>query len=320
MKKASIKLGVVMDPIESIHVKKDSTLAMMLEAQKRDWSIYYIQQNDLFAQGSDAHARMQSLKVFDDENHWFEKGEIKESPLTDLDVILMRKDPPFNMEYIYTTYLLELAERQGVLIINSPQALRDANEKAFITWFPQCIAPTLVTRDKQRLKSFVREHGNVVFKPLDSMGGSSIFKLSPQDANINVIIETLTLNERSFIMAQQFIPEVTKGDKRILMINGEPVPYALARIPQNDDFRGNLAAGGKGEGITLSDRDKWICQQVGATLREKGLLFAGIDIIGDYLTEINVTSPTCIREIDRAFNINISAQFLDAIEGKLNSK
>jgi glutathione synthase len=315
-----IKLGVVMDPIESIHVKKDSTLAMMLEAQQRHWEIYYIQQKNLFVRGSDAYARMQSLKVFDNEAHWFEKGDIQESSLNELDVILMRKDPPFNMEYIYTTYLLELAERQGVLVINSPQGLRDANEKAFITWFPQCIAPTLISQNMHQLKSFLQEHQDVVFKPLDSMGGQSIFKLTAGDMNTQVVLEMLTQNERSFIMAQKFIPEVIQGDKRILIINGEAVPYALARIPAKGEFRGNLAAGGNGVGVKITERDQWICAQLKPILQKKGLLFVGIDVIGDYLTEINVTSPTCIREIDRAFNINIGAEFLTMIEQKLMAR
>jgi glutathione synthase len=318
MPKNPIRLGVLMDPISSIHYKKDSTLAMLWEAQRRDWGIYYFEQADLFLQNGKACARLRELRAYEDPQHWFDFGEELTQELHPaVDVILMRKDPPFNMEYIYTTYLLELAERSGVLVVNKPQALRDANEKLFTTWFPQYMPPTLVSRDANLLKQFIHEHKESVLKPLHSMGGGSIFYLKENDVNTNVVIETLTQNGQAYIMAQRFIPEVKQGDKRIFLINGEAVPYALARIPQQHEIRGNLAAGGEGVGVEITEHDKKICTQIGPILREKGLWLVGIDIIGNYLTEINVTSPTCIREIDKFFNINISAQFLDFIENKL---
>jgi glutathione synthase len=237
--------------------------------------------------------------------------------LSDLDIILMRKDPPFDMEYIYTTFLLERAEANGVLVVNKPQSLRDANEKMYTAWFPQCCPPTLVSRNAEQLRAFLQEQGDIILKPLDGMGGASIFRLQTGDPNTSVVIETLTQHQRRFIMAQQYIPEIIHGDKRILMINGEPVPYALARVPAQGETRGNLAAGGQGLGMELSERDYWICQQVGDTLRKKGLMFVGLDVIGDYLTEINVTSPTCIRELDAIYSLNISATLMDVIDDKL---
>ena len=313
----TIRLGVVMDPIGSIKVHKDSTLAMLLEAQRRDWSIRYMEQGDLFLRDGQSFARLRALKVFDDPSHWFEWGEEKTGPLSDLDVILMRKDPPFNMEYVYATYLLERAEDAGVLVVNKPRSLRDANEKLFTAWFPQCTPPTLVTRAVGRLRDFLAEHEDIVLKPLGSMGGESIFRLRRGDPNTNVVIETLSANASRYVMAQRFIPEIALGDKRILLIDGEPIPYALARIPAEGEFRGNLAAGGKGVGTPLSERDRWICAQVGPRLREKGLLFVGLDVIGNYLTEINVTSPTCVRELDRLYGLQISAKLMDTIAAKL---
>lgn len=312
-----IKLGVVMDPIGSIQLYKDSTYAMLLEAQARGWQIHYMEQSDIFLRDGSSHARMRGLTLYEDEQRWFDLGEETTQALSVLDVILMRKDPPFNMEYIYSTYLLELAEAQNVLVINKPQSLRDANEKLFAAWFPQCIPPTLVSSQARHLRAFLDEHGDIVLKPLDGMGGASVFRASHQDPNVAVIIETLTRNGSRSIMAQRFVPEIRHGDKRVLMVDGEPVPYALARIPATGEFRGNLAAGARGKGVPLSERDRWICSQVGPTLREKGLLFVGLDVIGDYLTEINVTSPTCIRELDKLYGLNISAGLLDVVERKL---
>jgi len=312
-----IKLGVVMDPIGSIKAYKDSTLAMLLEAQARGWPIRYMEQGDLFLRDGQALARQRGLKVFDDAERWFEWGEETTGPLSDLDVILMRKDPPFDMEYVYTTYLLERAEDAGVLVVNRPRSLRDANEKLFTAWFPQCTPPTLVTRAAGRIRDFLAEHGDIVLKPLGGMGGESVFRVRRDDPNVNVTIETLTAHASRYAMAQRFLPEIAQGDKRILLIDGEPVPYALARVPAAGETRGNLAAGGTGTGVPLSERDRWICAQVGPVLREKGLLFVGLDVIGDYLTEINVTSPTCIRELDRQYGLHIGAGLMDAIAGRL---
>jgi len=316
----TIKVGVVMDPIGSIKSYKDSTFAMLLEAQKRNWQIFYMEQQDLWLSEGSPAARMQLLEVEDNKENWFRFTGEEERPLADLDVILMRKDPPFDMEFIYTTYLLERAEDEGVLIVNKPQSLRDANEKLFTAWFSECCPPTLVTRKYEKIKEFLEEHQKVVVKPLDGMGGQSIFLLEQNAPNIRVILETLTQEETRFAMAQRYISDITMGDKRILMINGEPFPYLLARIPPADDFRGNLAVGGRGEARELSKRDQWICEQVGPVLKEKGLIFVGLDVIGDYLTEINVTSPTGIREIDSAYDVNVSAKLMDAIEGILQSK
>jgi glutathione synthase len=312
-----VTLGVVMDPIGSITVKKDSTLAMLLAAQKRGWAIRYMEQADLFLRDETPMARMRALTVYDDAHRWHEFGEATTAPLSTLDVILMRKDPPFDMEYIYTTYLLEQAEAQDVLVINRARALRDANEKLASVWFPQCIPPTLVAREPSRFKEFLQEHRDIVVKPLDGMGGRSIFRLRENDPNLNVVLETMTGNGTRFTMAQKFITQIAEGDKRILLIDGEPVPYALARVPAEGETRGNLAAGGKGVGVPLSDRDRWICSQVAPRIREAGLMFVGIDVIGDYLTEINVTSPTCIRELDKLYGLDIASQLMDAIQRRL---
>ncbi len=312
-----IKLGVVMDPIGSIKAYKDSTLAMLLAAQVRGWPIRYMEQGDLYLRDGKAFARSRALRLFDDPKRWFEWGEETTGPLSELDVILMRKDPPFDMEYIYTTYLLERAEEEGVLVVNRPRSLRDANEKLFTAWFPPCTPPTLVTRAAGRLRDFLAEHGDIVLKPLGSMGGESVFRLRRGEPNVNVTIETLTAHESRYAMAQRFLPEIAQGDKRILLIDGEPIPYALARVPAEGESRGNLAAGGTGTGVPLSERDRWICAQVGPTLREKGLLFVGLDVIGDYLTEINVTSPTCIRELDRQYDLHIADKLMDTIANRL---
>jgi len=315
----TIKLGIVMDPIDSIKAYKDSSLAMLLEADKRGYEIFYMEMDDLYMQSSTPMANCRKLKVFDDNKHWFDFVDNTEQnqlgiPLAELDVILMRKDPPFDMEYIYATYILEYAQQQGTLIVNNPQSLRDANEKMFTLGFEQCIVPTLVTRNAKQLKGFLAEQQDVILKPLGGMGGASIFRVKQGDPNTNVIIETLTSNASEFTMAQRFIPEISKGDKRILIIDGIPIDYALARIPQAGENRGNIAAGGTGKGIPLSERDYWLCEQISPVLKEKGLVFVGIDVIGDYITEINVTSPTCIRELDKQFKLNISAVLMEAIE------
>jgi len=309
-----LKIGVVMDPIRGINYKKDSTLAMLLEAQSRDWQLFYMEQADLYMAHDVARAKMKPLKVFDNAEKWYELGEADDLELDSLDAILMRKDPPFDMNYIYSTYLLEKAEEKGTLIINKAQSLRDANEKLFTNYFPQCMPPTLVSSQAEHLMAFFEEHKDIILKPLDGMGGASIFRIKPGDSNLGVIIETLTENGTKLTMAQRFIPEIKQGDKRILLINGEPVPYALARIPAEGENRGNLAVGGEGVGIELTERDHWICEQVAPLLKEKGLIFVGIDVIGDYLTEVNVTSPTCIRELDKQFDLNISALLMDWIE------
>lgn len=314
---ANIKVGVIMDPIGAINTKKDSTLAMLRAAHKRGWEIQYMQVADLFLRDGEAFAHSQRLQLQEDQQPWYRLDDAVTHNLSSLDVILMRKDPPFNMEYIYCTYLLEQAEAAGTLVVNKPQSLRDANEKLFTAWFSQCTPPTLVSRQPAQLTEFMAEQQDIILKPLDGMGGASIFRVRPDDPNTSVIIETITDHGQRFVMAQRFIPEITHGDKRILMVNGEPVPYALARIPAKGETRGNLAAGGRGEGIELSDRDRWICQQVGSTLVEKGLMFVGLDVIGDYLTEVNVTSPTCIRELDDQYDLDIAGQLMDVIEIRL---
>ncbi len=316
----SISLGVVMDPIQNITIEKDSTFAMLLEAQRRGWDIWYMEQDGLFLEGDRTCGQMQRLQVKDTPSRWHSLSSGRTAPLDELDVILMRIDPPFDMEYIYTTYLLEQAELRGTLVVNRPQSLRDANEKLFTARFPQCCAPTLVARSHRRILEFLEVHHDIILKPLGTMGGASIFRVRLGDPNTNVILETLTRHGTRFTMAQRFVPEISAGDKRILMIDGEPVPYALARIPKPGETRGNLAAGGTGRGQPLSENDFRIAHEVGPVLRERGILFAGLDVIGDYLTEINVTSPTCIRELDRQFNLNISATLMDCIEEKLRQR
>ena len=306
-----------MDPIDQISIKKDSSFAMLLAAQARGWTLIYMEQADLFLDDGEVKATCRELEVKDDPSGWFTLGDEQTLSLKSMDVILMRKDPPFDMEYIYSTYLLELAEADGVLVLNKPQSLRDANEKLFTAWFPECCPPYLVTRDADRIKTFLDQHKDIIVKPLDGMGGISIFRVRENDPNLNVIIETLTDNGKRQIMVQRFIPEITEGDKRVLLIEGKPVDYALARIPAKGETRGNLAAGGRSEGVPLTDHDRWICDQVGEKLREKGLIFVGLDIIGDYLTEINVTSPTCIRELDALYDLDIASDLMDAIEQRL---
>ncbi|MFA5549171.1 MAG: glutathione synthase [Porticoccaceae bacterium] len=310
-------IGVVMDPIHAINFKKDTTLALMLAARERGWTLYYMEQKDLAIVDGRAMGNMAPVEVFDDPARWFSLGAREERPLTDLDAILMRKDPPFDSEFIYSTYILEAAEREGVLVVNRPQSLRDCNEKVFATLFPRFTPPLLVSRDPIRLRKFHATVGEVIFKPLDGMGGAAIFLVKPGDANLSVIIETLTHHGTRTIMAQKYIPEITAGDKRILMVDGEPVPYCLARIPASGESRGNLAAGGRGVVQPLSPRDREIAEAIGPVLRDKGILFAGLDVIGDYLTEINVTSPTCAREIDAAEGTRIGPRLMDAIARRL---
>jgi len=314
-----IKLGIVMDSIAAIKSYKDSSFAMLLEAQARGYQLHYMEMSDLSLRDGESYGRMSPLEVRDNTDDWFALGQVQARPLAELDVILMRKDPPFDTEYIYATYLLERAEAAGTLVVNKPQSLRDANEKLYTAWFSHCAPPTLVTRQDDQLRAFLAEHGDIILKPLEGMGGASVFRLREQDANIGVTIEVLTQHGSRYIMAQRFIPEITAGDKRILLVDGEPMPYALARLPAKGEVRANLAAGGRGVGVALSERDHWICQQVGPTLKEKGLLFVGLDVIGDYLTEINVTSPTCIRELDTQYGLNISAKLMDAIEQRLSA-
>ncbi len=314
-----IALGVVMDSIDSIKYHKDSTLAMLLAAQSRGWDLYYMEMGDLLLADDMAQAWMRPIEVFADASHWYEADESSLRPLHQLDVILMRKDPPFNMEYIYATYLLELAEQRGTLVVNRPQSLRDANEKVFTSHFPQCTPPTLITRRAAQIRNFIEQHSEIIIKPLEGMGGASIFKLCAGDPNTSVIIETLTEHGTRYAMVQRFIPEISAGDKRILLVDGEPIPYALARIPAKGELRGNLAAGGQGVGVPLSERDYWICKQVAPILKEKGLIFVGLDVIGDYLTEINVTSPTCIRELDAQYGLDIGGQLMEAIARRLSA-
>jgi len=315
-----IKLGVVMDPMTTINPKKDSTLAMLLEVQHRGWQLNYMEQSDLFLRDGTPYAQMRELSVTDDLQQWHHFGNTSTQALSDLDVVLMRKDPPFDIDYIYTTYLLELAEAKGSLIVNKPQSLRDANEKLYTSWFPQCTAPSLVTSKASLIKDFLNEHDDIILKPLSGMGGVSIFRVQKNNPNINVTIEVMTHNETQLVMAQHYLPEIKQGDKRILMIDGEPVPFALARFAAPGETRANLAAGGSAHGMPLSDKERWLCTEIGPTLREKGLMFVGLDVIGDYVTEINVTSPTCIRELDKQFSLNISALLMDKIEEKINLK
>ena len=316
------KLGIVMDPLTTINIKKDSSFAMMLAAQRSGWELHVMYQADLYTKNESPRAFSRTIEVMDDTNRWYETVSEQDIDLCSLDAILMRKDPPFDIEYITSTYILELAENSGTLIVNSPSSLRNNNEKMFITQFPQCCTPFLVSRAKHRLREFVSERyaaaqQDVILKPLDGMGGASIYRVNPDDPNLSVILETVSEHETRTVMAQQFIPEITAGDKRVLLIDGEAVPYALARIPASGETRGNLAAGGSGVGVELSARDHWICQQVSPVLKQQGILFAGIDIIGDYLTEINITSPTCIRELDAIYSLDIAGDLMRCIEQHL---
>jgi glutathione synthase len=313
------KLGIVMDPIEAIKPWKDSSLAMLLEAQTRGWQIFYFELDDIFFDNGIATGQYRHLSVYDDNEHWFDYGDAGRCRLDELDAILMRKDPPFDLEYIYGSYILEQAEENGVLVVNRPASLRDCNEKLYTRVFPQCCVETRVSRNPSILKEFVDEHEDVIVKPLDGMGGQSIFRVQKGDPNTNAIIEAVSKHGQSQTMAQRYIPEIRDGDKRILLIDGVAIPYALARLPAAGEHRGNIAAGASTRGQPLSERDQWLCDQVAEDLRARGLLFVGIDVIGDYITEINVTSPTCIRELDQEFGLNISAELFECIERRLSS-
>jgi len=316
----TIKLGVVMDPISEVNVKKDSSMAMMFEAQKRGYEIYYMEMKDLYLDQGQCRATAQKLKVFDDTEHWYELDEVNDIAVSELDSVLMRKDPPFDTEFIYATYMLERAEVEGTLIVNKPQSLRDCNEKLFTAWFAELTPRTLVTRNNDKIREFHKQEKDIIIKPLDGMGGASIFRVKENDANVGVILETLTNHGNQYAMVQEFMPAIKDGDKRILIVNGEPMPYCLARIPAQGETRGNLAAGGRGEARPLSATDKLIAETIAPELKKRGLYFVGLDVIGDKVTEINVTSPTCIREIEAAYPINISGKLMDAIEENIRPR
>ena len=313
-----MKLGVVMDPIETINCKKDSSLDIMIEAQNRGHDLSYIEPSSLHINERGAHALMHEINVFDNADKWFELKDSFAKKLSDLDVIIMRQDPPFNSDYIYNTYVLEAAEKEGVKVINKPRSLRDCNEKVFATEFPECCTPFLVASNQTLLRDFINTHKDTVIKPLDGMGGSSIFRLRENDPNIAVVLETITSFYKSKVMIQRYIPEIVEGDKRILMINGEPMGAAIARVPAKGELRGNLAAGATAIAKSLTERDLWICSQVGPKLKELGLVLVGLDVIGDYLTEINVTSPTCFREYKSLCDIEVSRKLMDCVENIVN--
>ena len=314
-------LGIVMDPIGSIKPYKDTTLALMLAAQRRGWTLQYMEMQDLWLRDGVAMGRTRTLKVFDDSGHWFEfTAEAQTAKLDELDAILMRKDPPFDLEYVGATYILERAEAAGTLVVNRPQALRACNEKIFPAGVPPCTPPTLFSRHATELRAFHAEHRDAIFKPVDGMGGSGIFRVDASGLNLGSVIEQLTAHGTRLITAQKYLPQIVDGDKRILMVDGEPVPYCLARVPMAGETRGNLAAGGSGRPQPLTERDRWIAAQVGPELRRRGLLFVGLDVIGDYLTEINVTSPTCARELDKAYGLDIGGQLMAAIEKRLEAR
>lgn len=314
----SIRLGIIMDPIDKINPKKDTTLGMIVSALKLGWEVSYILQGNIYsADGVIRHISQTITKASFDPADWYSLAEKTDTPLTELDAVIMRVDPPFNMEYVYTTYMLEVAEKEGLLVVNRPQSLRDCNEKFFATHFPQCCPPLIVSSNPQLLRDFYERHSDIVVKPLDGMGGEAIFRVKPGDPNFSVILETLTQHGKTTIMAQKFIPQISAGDKRILMVNGKPIPYGLARIPPEGETRGNLAAGGNGVAQALGERDLWIANEIGPELVKRGLLFVGLDVIGDYLTEINVTSPTCAREIDAAYDTDITGLLMQAIAEQL---
>src|SRR5688572_10683074 len=312
----ALDVAVVMDPIGRIKIGKDTSFAMLLEGQRRGHRLHYVLPGGLSLDGERPMARVASLEVRDDPADWHRLGTVARRPLGDFDVVLMRTDPPVDADYLHDTHILQIARDQGVLVGNDPRGLRDLNEKLAALLFPDCSPPTRVSRDVAELKAFVHEHGQAVLKPLDGMGGRSIFRTSAGDPNLNVILETLTEGGRHLALAQKWLPEIAGGDKRILLVDGEPIPYCLARIPQGDEFRGNLAAGGRGEGRPLTDRDRWIASRVGPEMKRLGMLFVGLDVIGDWLTEVNVTSPTCARELDAQFGLNITGQLFDAIEAR----
>lgn len=328
----SITIGIVMDPIESITPYKDTTLAMMLAAQARGWTIHTIDQKDIYLDQGRAYSRRRKVHVYDDNDHWFDAEAAQDAPLAEHDIILMRKDPPFDMDFIYTTYMLERAAVEGVYVSNRPSSLRDVNEKLYTAWFSEFCPPTLVTTSSARLKAFIEHHKDAIIKPLDGMGGAGIFRLTPNDPNINIILEHATLQDSRQIMAQRYVPEIKDGDKRVLVINGVAVPYALARVPAQGETRGNLAAGGRGVPVALTDKEQRIVDAVSPYLLERGLLFVGLDIIGSYLTEVNVTSPTCVRELDafmhqqngndhsasESYTPGIADNYLDALEAAIH--
>lgn len=314
------KLGIVMDPIADINLKKDSSFAMLLQAQARGYELYYFEMGDLFLENGRAYGQARQLTVKNVVGDHFTLAESNDILLSDLDVILMRKDPPFDTEFIYATYILERAEDEGTLIVNKPQSLRDANEKLYTSWFSEFTPQTLVTRSEAQIRAFYEKHGDIILKPLDGMGGASIFRVKAGDPNLGVIIETLTAHGTQFAMIQAFIPDISNGDKRILIVDGEPMPYCLARIPAKGETRGNLAAGGRGEARPLSETDWKIAKAIGPTLKAKGLIFVGLDVIGDFVTEINVTSPTCIKEIEAAFDVDITGALFDAIERRISEQ
>lgn len=328
----SITLGIVMDPIESITPYKDTTLAMMLAASARGWNVHSIDQKDIYLDQGRAFSRRRKVQVYDNNDHWFDAEEAVDAPLSEHDIILMRKDPPFDMDYIYTTYMLERAATEGVYVSNRPNSLRDVNEKLYTAWFSEFCPPTLVTTSSDRLKAFIEHHQDAIIKPLDGMGGAGIFRLTPDDPNINIILEHATLDDSRQIMAQRYVPEIKDGDKRVLVVNGKAVPYALARIPAQGETRGNLAAGGRGVPVAIGDAERRIVDAVAPYLLERGLLFVGLDVIGSYLTEINVTSPTCVRELDAfmhaqsdnktstsgGYTPGIADTYLDAVEAAMN--
>ena len=313
----SKKLAVVMDPIADIKPYKDTTLALLLAATKAGWDLAYLEIGDLSLDQGVARGFSRTLEVFDDNEDWYRLGDGAWSELGDFDMIFMRQDPPFDSQFLYATYILEAAEKAGARVVNRAASLRDCNEKVFATQFPQCCPPVLVATEFSRFHEFHAEHGDIILKPLDGMGGMSIFRVKKDDPNLNVILETLTNNGERAIMAQRYLPEIAAGDKRILLIGGEPVPFALARIPMAGETRGNLAAGGRGVAQPLTDRDRWICERVGPALVERGLYFVGIDVIGDYLTEINVTSPTCVRELDEQCQLDIGSELISLLEKEL---
>jgi glutathione synthase len=315
----AIKLGIVMDPIRDVNVKKDSSMAMLFEAQKRGYELFYMEMKDLYLEQGVCRATVKNVNVYDSTEHWYDLSNEQDIAVSDLDVVLMRKDPPFDTEFIYATYMLERAEEAGTLIVNKPQSLRDCNEKLFTAWFSDLTPKTLVTRSSERIRNFHQAEQDIIIKPLDGMGGASIFRIGPQDANVGVIIETLTAHGEQYAMVQEYLPEIVEGDKRILIVNGEPMPYCLARIPAQGETRGNLAAGGRGEARPLSASDKLIAETIAPELIKRGLFFVGLDVIGNKVTEINVTSPTCIREIESAYPINISGKLMDAIEENIKN-
>ena len=313
-----MKFGVVMDPIESIAFKKDSSLAILLKAQERGHELIYMEPNSLFLTEKGPYAKVYDVLVKDDPNDWFSLGNVRIIPLEELDLIIMRQDPPFDSSYIYNTYVLDQAETRGVKVVNKPSSLRDCNEKVFATEFPQCCTPFLVSSDDDLLREFINTHGDTVIKPLDGMGGSSIFRLKKGDSNIGVILETITNHFETKVMIQRYIKEIKDGDKRILLVDGNHFGAAISRVPAKGELRGNLAVGATAIASSLTEKDIWICEQVAPMLREKELTLVGLDVIGDYLTEINVTSPTCFREYKELCDIDVADKLLKVLEGKVS--